>query len=368
MKKQITIDARWLRGGIGTYIEHLLEGLSKSRNGFAIEAITRPEHADTVAQWCSRMRIVDAPIYTLAEQLAVPKASSSADLLHVPHYNVPLFRRGQLLVSILDVIHLTDPAYRNNLAVQLYARPMLHLAARKARHIVTISEFSKAQIIEHLGVPPEKITAIHCGVNGQFRCPDRTEAAQAVQDHLGIKTPYLLYVGNLKPHKNVPTLLRAFSILRSRVSLPHRLVILGDDRNGSKAVVEQCDQLKISGVTSFVPRVPGRILPNLYAAADLLIMPSRVEGFGLPVLESMASGTPVICSRAASLPEVGGDAALYFDPRDPFELAELMDSVLNSPDLQRRMRQRGLARARQLTWTRSVQGHLQVYEQLLGKD
>src|SRR5262249_35053103 len=154
------------------------------------------EHAETVSQWCSRMRIVDAPIYTLTEQIVVPKAASNADLLHVPHYNIPLFRRGQLLVSILDVIHITDPAYRNNLAVQLYARPMLHLAARKASHIVTISEFSKAQIIEHLGVPPEKITAIHCGVNGQFRCPDRSEAVQAVQNDLGVQTPYLLYVGN----------------------------------------------------------------------------------------------------------------------------------------------------------------------------
>ena len=367
MKKRITIDARWLRGGIGTYIEHLLEGLSKSRNGFAIEAITRPEHADTVSQWCSRLRMVDAPIYTFSEQLAVPKAARDADLLHVPHYNVPLIHRGALLVSILDVIHITDPAYRNNLAAQLYARSMLHLAARKARHIVTISEFSKAQIIEHLGVPGEKITVIHCGVNGQFRCSDRTEAARTVHDHLSIQTPYLLYVGNLKPHKNVPTLLRAFAILRSRIALPHRLVILGDDRVGSKAIADQCERLKIAGVTSFVPRVPGRLLPSLYAAADLLVMPSRVEGFGLPVLESMASGTPVICSRAASLPEVGGDAVLYFDPRDPYELAELMDSVLNSPDVQSRMRQRGLARARQLPWTRSVQGHLKVYEQLLGK-
>lgn len=368
MKKQITIDARWLQGGIGTYIEHLLEGLSRSRNGFAIEAITRPEHAETVSQWCSHMRIVDAPIYTFTEQLAVPKAASNADLLHVPHYNVPLFHRGQLLVSILDVIHITDPAYCNNLAVQLYARPMLYLAARKARHIVTISEFSKAQIIEHLGVPPEKITAIHCGVNGQFRCPDRTEAARAVEDHLDIRMPYLLYVGNLKPHKNVPTLLRAFSILRSRISLPHRLIILGDDRHGCKSVFEQCEQLKISDVTSFVPRVPGRILPSLYAAADLLIMPSRVEGFGLPVLESMASGTPVVCSKAASLPEVGRDAVLYFDPRDPYELAERIDSVLRSPDAQNRMRLRGLARARELTWTRSVQGHLRVYERLLGEE
>lgn len=366
MKKQITIDARWLHGGIGTYTEHLLEGLSKSRNGFAVEAITRPEHAEIVRQWCPKMHIVDAPIYTLTEQFAVPKAANRADLLHVPHYNVPLLHRGPLLVSILDVIHISDPAYRNNLMVQLYARPMLHLAARKADHIVTISEYSKSQIVKHLGVDPAKITAIHCGVNGQFHCRDREEASREVLRHLGIQQPYVLYVGNLKPHKNVPVLLRAFALLR-RMSIPHRLVILGDDRRGSSALLRECERLRVSDVVAHVPRVLARVLPNLYAAADLLVMPSRVEGFGLPVLESMASGTPVICSRAASLPEVAADAALYFDPQDADELARLMRAILESPAMRADLRTRGLARARELTWKRSVQSHLEVYGQVLEK-
>jgi len=369
MKKQITIDARWLRGGIGTYTEHLLEGLSKSRNGFEIEAITRPEHRDAVSRWCSKVRIVDAPIYTLSEQWAVPRVSFGADLLHVPHFNVPLFHSGQLLVSILDVIHLTDPAYKHNLAIQLYARPMLLLAARKASHIVTISEFSKSQIVEQLGVPEEKITTIRCGVNGQFTCGDssdeRENAVRVVRQHLSIAVPYILYVGNLKPHKNVPTLLRAFALLRSRRALPHHLVILGDDRRCSRALREECERLKIGEVTSFVPYVPPELLPKVYAAASLLVMPSRVEGFGLPVLEAMASGTPVICSRAASLPEVAGDAAVYFDLTSPEDLASALESVLSSEELQKALREKGLERAKELTWHRSVQKHVEVYERVL---
>jgi len=369
MKKQITIDARWLKGGIGTYTEHLLEGLSKSRNGFEIEAITRPEHRDVVSRWCSKVRVVDAPIYTLSEQWAVPRVSLGADLLHVPHFNVPLFHRGQLLVSILDVIHLTDPAYKHNLAIQLYARPMLLLAARKASHIVTISEFSKSQIIEHLGVSEEKVTTIRCGVNGQFSCGDSSDehedARRAVQRHLGVAAPYILYVGNLKPHKNVPTLLRAFALLHSRRTLPHRLVILGDDRRSSQALREECARLKISEGTSFVPYVPPKLLPKVYAAASVLVMPSRVEGFGLPVLEAMASGTPVICSRAASLPEVAGDAALYFDPTSPEDLASAMENILSSEELQKALREKGLERAKELTWHRSVQKHVEVYERVL---
>jgi glycosyltransferase involved in cell wall biosynthesis len=292
MKKRVTIDARWLRGGIGTYTEHLLEGLGQSRNGFEVGAITRAEHRDAVEKWCSNVSVVDASIYTFSEQLAMPRAARGADLLHVPHYNVPLFHRGRLLVSILDVIHLTDPSYRESLAVQLYARPMLHLAARKADHIITISEYSKAQIIEHLGVSPEKVTAIRCGVNGQFRCFDRREAAAGVWKELQIEGPYVLYVGNLKPHKNVSLLLRAFAPLRLRNAIPHRLVILGDDRRGAPALFLEARRLKIADFTSFIPRVSQELLPKLYAAAELLVMPSRVEGFGLPVLEAMASGTP----------------------------------------------------------------------------
>jgi len=365
MKKQITIDARWLKGGIGTYTEHLLEGLSKSRNGFEIEAITRPEHADVVGQWCAKVRIVDAPIYSMSEQWALPRITVGADLLHVPHFNVPLFHRGQLLVSILDVIHITDPAYKRNLAMQLYARPMLLLAARKANHIVTISEYSKSQIIEHLRVPEQKVTTIRCGVNGQFRCEDREEASDSVQRCLGISAPYVLYVGNLKPHKNVPILLQAFSILHSRRALGHRLVIVGDDRKSSGALIEECTRLGIGEVTTFLRYVPAEVLPKLYSAASVLVMPSRVEGFGLPVLEAMAAGTPVVCSRAASLPEVAGEAAVYFDLSSPEDLASAIENVLNSPDLQKRLREKGLAQAKRLSWQNSVQKHVEVYEKVL---
>jgi glycosyltransferase involved in cell wall biosynthesis len=367
MKKQITIDARWLKGGIGTYTEHLLEGLSKSRNGFEIEAITRPEHVDLVTRWCSKVRIVDAPIYSLSEQWALPRVTGGSDLLHVPHFNVPLFHRGQLLVSILDVIHLTDPAYKRNLAMQIYARPMLLLAARKANHIVTISEFSKSQIIEHLRVPEDKVTAIRCGVNGQFHCEDRAEAARTITQQLRIEPPYILYVGNLKPHKNVPVLLRAFANLRARGVIPHRLVILGDDKRTSRALVDESANLGIGDATTFLPYVPPQILPKLYAAASLLVMPSRVEGFGLPVLEAMAAGTPVICSRAASLPEVAGDAAVYFDLASPDHLAAAIEAVLNSAELQKKLREKGLLRAKKLSWQSSVQKHVEVYEKVLSE-
>ena len=364
MKKQITIDARWLCGGIGTYTEHLLEGLAKSCNGFEVSAITTTENARKVSQWCRRLKTVNSPIYSVAEQLKIPFAAKGADLLHVPHYNAPLLHPGRLVVSILDVIHLTDTAYRNNLSVQAYARPMLKLAAKRADQIVTISNFSKMQIVENLGVPPEKVTTIHCGVSETFQPSDKEAALNTVSRFLNIDQPFVLYVGNLKPHKNVPTLLRAFAAVRKRIE-PFRLVIVSENKEGSATLRSETARLGMENAIQFVPHVSRGLLASLYAAAAVLVMPSRIEGFGLPVLEAMASGTPVICSRSASLPEVAEDAAVYFDASSADELSDAILQVLNSPEIQSDLRAKGLARARQLTWQRSVEQHLHVYEGVL---
>jgi glycosyltransferase involved in cell wall biosynthesis len=365
MSPEVAIDARWLVGGIGTYTKHLLAGVCGGRHGFEVQAITQEENAKLVGRWCANVTILNVPIYTLQEQFAIPRAARGCDLLHVPHFNAPLLHRGPLLVSILDLIHITDPSYRQSFKSWIYARPMLNLAARRADHIVTISEYSKAQIVERLGVPASKVTTIYCGVNGHFRCADRKEAYVAVSKALGIQEPYLLYVGNLKPHKNVSTLLRAYALLCERQEIRQRLLIIGDDARWKATLVEECAQLGIAGTTNFVSHVEQELLPKLYAGADLLVMPSRIEGFGLPVLEAMASGTPVVCSRAASLPEVAGDAALYFDPASAEELADTIEKVLRSTELQESLRAKGLERAKQFTWEESTRKHLELYRRLL---
>lgn len=366
MKATLAIDARWLVGGIGTYTRHLLEGLWKQGNGFAVHAITQSVHAEAVKRWCSRVTVVDVPIYTMREQWAMPQAAKGCDLLHIPHYNAPLLCRGTVVASILDLIHITDDGYRGSIQSWLYARPMLNLVARRAAHIVAISEYSKAQIIDRLRVPASRVTAIHCGVGEEFQSADREEASQAVRRELEIQPPYVLYVGSLKPHKNVHCLLHAFALLQQRCDLPHELLILGEGARWKSSLVEESVRLGIVGRTKFVPYAQQGLLPKIYAAADLLVMPSRIEGFGLPVLEAMACGTPVVCSRAASLPEVGGDAVVYFDTGNPEELAEAIERVLSSTELQRDLRAKGLARARQFTWEESTRKHVELYQRLLG--
>lgn len=367
MKSTLMIDARWLAGGIGTYIRNLLQGLSKQGNGFEIRAITRDQHAGEVRRWCRQVTVVNLPIYTVREHWAIPRAAKGCDLLHVPHYNAPLAGRGRMVVSILDLIHITDRSYRCRPESWLYARPMLYLVARKAEHIITVSEYSKARIVERLGVPDSKVTVIYNGVDGDFQ-PLAQEEAQASLRRLGIAMPYLLYVGSLKAYKNVSCLLRGFAILRKSRDFPNRLLILGDDRTGRRALIEESIRLGLEDCTQFLPYAEQSLLPAIYAAADLLVMPSRIEGFGLPVLEAMACGTPVVCSRAASLPEVGGDAVAYFDPADPQDLARAIEQVLGSKELQLTLRAKGLDRAKQFTWEEATRRHVELYRDVLDRN
>jgi glycosyltransferase involved in cell wall biosynthesis len=366
MTKTVAIDARWLVGGIGTYTENLLLGLGNGANGVEIHAITRFADAARVKESCSRVTIVDVPIYTLMEQVLIPRAARECDLLHVPHFNIPLLYRRPLVVSIMDVIHLRSPEYRNSLSSVLYARPMLTAAARRADHIFTVSNYSKTQIMEALGTPESKISVVHCGVGTQFHPNGGHQGSQPAPEALGIRRPYLLYVGNLKPHKNISTLLRAFARLRNDRKLSHSLLIVGDDARWKRGVVEECVRLGIRDSTVFVSYVSPELLPKIYSGADLLVMPSTAEGFGLPVLEAMACGTPVLSSNAASLPEVAGDAALYFDPASPEELAASIERILQSRDLRESLRDLGLQRVKKFSWQESIRKHMEIYSQLLG--
>jgi glycosyltransferase involved in cell wall biosynthesis len=310
--------------------------------------------------------VVNARIYTAREQWAIPLAARGCDLLHVPHYNAPLLARAPMVITIYDLIHITEAGYRTNWKTRAYAWTMLNLAARKARHIITVSEYTRAQIVERLHVPAWKVSAILCGVDDQFVPRDREPALREISIALGIREPYLLYVGNLKRHKNVGALLKAFALLGARQRMPQRLLLLGNDAQGKREVEEESARLGIRDRVNLVPHVERGLLAKLYAAADALVMPSTLEGFGLPVLEAMACGTPVVCSQAASLPEVGGDAVLYFDPQSPEDLAGAIERVLGSAELRETLRAKGLKRAARFTWSESVKQHLEVYRRALG--
>ena len=369
MARVVAIDGRMLeRSGIGTYLRSLLGNLANFENECVFEVIChRGEFPPGLPP--DRFRFVPAksPIYSVSEQWEIAKLARDAQVLHSPHYNAPLLYRGNLVVTIHDLIHLTDPTFKRTLAARFYARPMLNLVARRADCLIADSEFTKTQIVEHLAVSPSKVVVVYLGVSDHF-CPhDRGQALPRASSLLGLKRPYILFVGNLKPHKNVKTVLHAFSQMCAHRDFDHQLVILGDDQKWKPGLVSECEKLGIDNRVLFAQHVRHEDLPWVYSAARILVMPSFIEGFGLPVLEAMACGTPVVCSRAASLPEVAGDAAEYFDPTSVEDLAAAIERVLNSEERQAELRQKGLERVRQFSWYECARRTLEVYRKVLQK-
>ena len=362
--RRLFVDARCLGTGLGVYVTNVLAGLKALKPDFSTTAITTQDHEPQLRGLCDNIIAVNAPVYSAREQIQVPWAARGADLLHAMHYNAPLAHKGRLVVSIHDLTHILDRTHARTLKSWVYARPMLYLVARRADHVFTLSTYSRDRIVQHLGIPSAKITVTYVGVGTHFRPMDREQAQADLNLSLSLRRPYLLFVGNLKPHKNVLTLLQAFAML-VRKGTDCDLVVVGDDRWGRPAILHEVERLAISERVHIFRRVELDCLVKLYAAAQVLVLPSFEEGFGLPVVEAMACGTPVACSRAASLPEVGGDAAEYFDPHSSDEIGACLVRILQSAEKQLRMQTMGMERARLFKWSDCAQKHYEIYRRYL---
>ena len=363
--RELVIDARGLASGIGTYGFNLLSKLSETGLREKTSIIAASKLQLQMAEFCDDVIACDAPIYSLAEQFAVPRYTSKHTVLHALHYNAPVLHRGPLLVTIHDLTHLVDHNYRNNWRSWLYARPMLSAVVRRADHIFTGTEYVRSCILDRWNVPASKISLMSYGVDEDFTPGDASAARKNLPAMGLLNQPYLLFVGNLKPHKNVANLLRAFACLRANERFPHQLVIIGDDRHGREQVLRLINALSLTERVHLVCRVSKRELVDFYRAADLVVLPSFQEGFGLPVAEAMACGTPVVCSRAASLPEVGGNAVEYFDPHSPEHMASTIAAILGSTEKRQSMIDLGKHRAKTFTWERTFLEHLRVYQAYL---
>lgn len=362
--RSLVLDARMLSTGIGTYTLNLISELVKQK-GIPLRLLTSSQGREVLKQFNRDVGVIEAPIYSLSEQFQIPRAVAKSDVLHVPHYNAPLLRRGTLLVTIHDLNHILDRSYRRTIKSMLYAQPMLRLVARRADHIFTVSEYSKRRMMEHLGLGADRISVVYNGIGAHIFPEDRDAARANVNRDFGFSGSYLLFVGNLKSNKNVPGLVQAFAVLQRRMKVAHRLVIVGDDASGRQSVMELIRDLKLQDKVVHVPQVGYERIRSLYSGADLTVLPSFEEGFGLPVVESMACGTPVACSRSASLPEIGGEAAEYFDPRDPESIAAAIETVLLSSDRWRDLQKLGLERAGHFTREGFAARHLAVYSEFL---
>lgn len=298
-------------------------------------------------------------IYSIQEQLTlVQKIPRESSLLWSPHYNIPIFYGGKLLVTVHDAFHLAMPQYVGGLHKRVYANVLFTAVRKKASAILTDSEFSKGELVRLTGQGKQRIHAIHIGVDSSWFNVKRGDQP--------FPEPFLLYVGNIKPHKNLSGLLAAFAMIRHQ--LPHHLVIVGKREGfltGDSEVAAKAQEL--NNRVHFTGHVEDKMLRQYFAYAEALILPSFYEGFGLPPLEAMACGCPVVVSNVASLPEVCSDAALYCDPYDPKDIACKVQRLMTEPVLQEELRQKGFERAKLFTWDRCAHETLAVIQQVLNQ-
>ena len=288
----------------------------------------------------------------------LPRAAASAgvDLIHAPAYTAPLRCAVPTVLTIHDVSYERHPEwypYRRDWMRRAFYRASAHAAA----HILTDSEFSRQEIAAAYGIPFERVTVAPPGVSGAF-APGAAPSALPGR----VAPPYLLHVGDLHARRNLPLAIEALALARRRLSGPLSLVLAGVDRGVGAGLDERAAAAKTPLIR--LGAIDDTALRSLYRGAAALVYPSRYEGFGLPVLEAMACGTPVIASRAASIPEVLGDAGILLNPDEPAAWADAIVRILTDGEQQARMRAAGVARASEFTWARTARMTLDVYRRV----
>jgi len=271
-----------------------------------------------------------------------------------------LDRRIPQVTVVHDLLPLHFPSQSRR--QQHYFRHIVPRVLRFSRRVIADSESTRRDVVRHFGLAPEAVTVVYPGYDPAAYFPDSRGTSVPVS-----KSPYVLYVGNLFPHKNLQRLIDAFAMLRRRV--PVRLVIRGAGRpEYARSLREQVETLGLDEAVRFLGYADGRTLRDLYLGATCLVFPSLGEGFGLPVLEAMACGLPVITSRVSSLPEIAGDAAVMVDPGDAVELAEAMHRVVTRSDLREELRRQGLERASQFSWRRTAVDVSRILDEVAESD
>lgn len=287
------------------------------------------------------------------------------DLLHIPVSELVLSKVCPTVVSIEDLAEYNIKNKYSHLRM-LYRKITLPITTRRVDHIITVSNSSKNDIVKFLKTPPDKISVIYHGVNERFRTLDKKEAFAYIQRKYNFTEKYLLYVGRLaQPSKNIVRIIQAFHQLKLKKNIKHKLVLIGKKDLGYENIIKAVKELTIEKEVLFIGYVPNEELPFFYNCASVFIYPSLYEGFGLPIIEAMACGLPVVASNVSSIPEVVGDAGLLVNPYNSDEIEKGIYSILFNDHLRGELIQKGLQRSKLFSWGKTAKGYIKVYERVL---
>lgn len=371
---RVGIDARKLKDyGIGSYIRNLLEAIARRPDAAAyrFRVYVRSEDRDAVPPLPANFEIVeeDSAGYSISEltRFSWRILRDRLDLFHATHYVIPPLARARAVVTIHDIIHVLYPQFLPNRAALLYARVMIRRALRRADRIITVSYNSKRDLVDYFGVAPARVDVIYNGVAGRYHAGIPRVERDRVTAKYGLPRPYLLFLGGEKPHKNVRNVIRAFGEARRERALPHALVLAGPmpkNRSRVEALIAAHDLESRVFRTGIVPEED---LPGLFAGADAFLYPTLYEGFGLPVVEAMACGVPVLTSSTSALQEIAGGYAYLVDPMDVEAIARGIVDLATDPRRRAEFADLGKRRALDFSWDKTAEQTLRVYAEALGK-
>jgi glycosyltransferase involved in cell wall biosynthesis len=353
--------------GAGVYVARLLAAMA-SRDDVEAEVFCAPGSAAALAAPGLRLHPVAAaragrPARIIWTQLLAGRAAraAGADLLHGVHYELPLAARLPAVVTVHDLTLLTNPEGHEPGKVRYFGRA-LRRAVRVARRVLCVSATTARDLADREGVAPERIDVTRLGTD---LGPAGEAEVAALRRRLGLDGPYLLGLGTVEPRKDLPTLVRAFASLAGE--LPHRLVLAGLAGWGQGALAAAVADSGVADRVLLCGYLPEADKAALFTGADVFAYPSRYEGFGLPVLEAMACGTPVVTTTGGSLPEVAGDAALLVEPGDPDALAAALAKLAGDPSARQAAASRGRARAAEFTWDGCAAETVAAYRRALDR-
>ncbi|MGB9121987.1 MAG: glycosyltransferase family 1 protein [Candidatus Angelobacter sp.] len=365
---KIAIDAHSLgtqSGGNETYCRQLLRGLAQSPGENQYELFyTNPSALSAVDPAGGAFHFTPIPKNPIVRICAVlPRllAQTKPDVFHA-QYVLPPFVKTRTVLAIHDLAHEHFPEFFHPVEAFRMKR-LVRWSAKRASHIMTISEFSAVDIARRFDLPRERITVAHLAASPDFHPRDKAQSQEHLARKYGLAMPFILYVGRIQARKNLPRLVEAYAPLRKQ-GLDAKLVMVGKKDWQSEQLLEKIKELDLQESVVFPGFVPFDDLPLFYNAAEVFVFPSFFEGFGLPVVESMASGVPTITSFGSSLEEVAGDGAILIDPRNTDSITAALGKVLGDTALQRDLAARGLERSKQFTAGNLAERALAVYRSL----
>jgi len=364
---RIAIDARCLTGaytGDRSYWLGLIRGLCVLPHAHEILLYTHTPIDEPNLPEDPRLqrRVICASNLRWWSWKLFPDAANadSADVAHV-QYTVPTRLRMPVVTTIHDISFRLLPRcfpLKHRLLLNL----SVPLSMRRAAKVITVSHSSRQDILRVYRLPEEKVVAIPNAADERCQPVNRSQAEQTLKMHYGITTPFVLMVGVLQPRKNLPLAVQAFARAVVPADLPHRLVVMGKAGWGTDALLRAVSRWNVQSRTVFTGYVPDEHLPHFYSAADALMYPSLYEGFGLPPLEAMQCGCPVLASDIAVMREVVGEAGMLLPPTDPVVWAQALHTVLTNEWTRQQMRDRGFRQSARFSWRESAQRTLEVYE------